>query len=95
MRNAFLVAYDVADETRLRKTYNKLQGFGTPIQLSVFYCELSAMERLALQTELWDILNFDHDRVLIADLGPADENQRIEFWGSPRAMLPTRTATII
>lgn len=45
MRSVFLLCYDVADDKRLRKTYKKMCGFGTPLQYSVFRCELSATEK--------------------------------------------------
>ena len=73
MRNVFLVCYDVADDKRLRKTYKRMLGFGDPLQYSVFRCELSATERQALKEILWDTLNWQHDRVMLIDLGPAGE----------------------
>lgn len=30
MRNVFLVCYDVADDKRLRRTYKRMLGFGSP-----------------------------------------------------------------
>ncbi|MCC6127295.1 MAG: CRISPR-associated endonuclease Cas2 [Pirellulales bacterium] len=70
MRNVFLVCYDVADDKRLRKTYKKMCGFGEPMQFSVFRCELSPVERQLLKEALWSILNWEHDRVMLVDLGP-------------------------
>jgi CRISPR-associated protein Cas2 len=32
MRNVFLICYDVADAKRLRRTYKKMCGYGTPVQ---------------------------------------------------------------
>ena len=49
MRNVFLICYDVADAKRLRRTYKKMKGFGTPVQYSIFRCELSPVERQKLQ----------------------------------------------
>jgi len=97
MRSVYLVCYDVADDKRLRHTYRKMCGFGDPVQYSVFRCELSPTERQLLKEALWSILNWEHDRVMLIDLGPAGArgDRCIEFWGEPRVELPSRTAVII
>jgi len=97
MRNVFLVSYDVADAKRLRQTYKTMCGFGEPMQYSVFRCQLTPTERQLLKEALWEILNWDHDRVMLVDLGPAGArgDQCVEFWGDPRIELPSRSATIV
>jgi CRISPR-associated protein Cas2 len=97
MKTVYLVSYDVCDAKRLRKTYTKLCGFGTPLQYSVFRCELSAMQLQALKGGLWEILNLAEDRVMVVDLGPAGSrgDECVEFWGTPRLAIPERTAVII
>lgn len=97
MRNVFLICYDVADAKRLRRTYKKMCGYGTPVQYSVFRCELSAVERQQLQESLWEIMNWEHDRVMVIDLGPvgARGDQCIEYWGDPRVQVPDRRAVIV
>ncbi|NLE39527.1 MAG: CRISPR-associated endonuclease Cas2 [Pirellulaceae bacterium] len=97
MRNVFLVSYDVADPKRLRRTYTKMCGFGAPVQYSVFRCELTPTERQLLKEALWDILNWEQDRVMLVDLGPAGArgDQCVEFWGEPLVGLPTRSAVIV
>ncbi|MBN1851225.1 MAG: CRISPR-associated endonuclease Cas2 [Pirellulales bacterium] len=97
MRNVFLVSYDVANPKRLRKTYKKMCGFGDPMHYSVFRCELNPTERQLLKEALWKILNLEHDRVMLIDLGPvgARGDACIEFWGNPRIELPDRTALIV
>ena len=97
MRNVYLVSYDVADDKRLRKTYKKMRGFGDPVQYSVFRCELSPTEKQLLREALWDILNFDADRVMLVDLGPvgARGDECLEFWGDPRQQTGNRTAVIV
>lgn len=91
MRHVYLVAYDVADSKRLRRTYKKLQGYGDSLQYSVFRCELTAAERQQLKGELWDILDLAQDRVMIVNLGPVGKrgDDCVEFWGTPRALAPT------
>ncbi len=97
MRNVYLLCYDVADDKRLRKTYKKMCGFGDPLQYSVFRCELSVTEKQRMKEALWDILNWDKDRVMLIDLGPAGArgDECIEFWGDPRVELPRRVAVIV
>lgn len=97
MRNVYLVCYDVADDKRLRKTYKKMCGFGDPLQYSVFRCELSPTERQLVKEALWSILNWNEDRVILVDLGPAGRrgDECIEFWGKPRIDRPGRMAVIV
>ena len=72
MRNRYLVCYDVSDPKRLERTYKKMNGFGDPVQYSVFICDLSPKERVLLEEALTGILNLKEDRVLIVDTGPTD-----------------------
>jgi len=97
MRNVYIVCYDVADDKRLRKTYKKMRGFGDPMQYSVFRCELSPTEKQRMQAALWEILNWEKDRVMLVDLGPvgARGDECVEFWGEPRVELPRRAAVIV
>ncbi len=97
MRNVFLVCYDVADAKRLRRTYRKMRGFGVSVQYSIFRCEASPTEKQILQESLWEIMNWEHDRVMVIDLGPAGArgDTCIEFWGEPRAAIPDRRAVIV
>lgn len=97
MKTVYIISYDVADAKRLRQTYRKLCGFGTPLQYSVFRCELSQLQLMALKEGLWSILNLVDDRVMVVNLGPvgARGDECVEFWGTPRMELPSRTAVII
>lgn len=97
MRNVYIVCYDVADAKRLRLTYKKMRGFGDPLQYSIFRCELSPVERHSLQEALWGILNFEEDRVMVINLGPAGArgDECIEFWGEPRMEITGRVAAVI
>jgi CRISPR-associated protein Cas2 len=97
MRSVYLVCYDVANDKRLRKTYKTMRGYGDPLQYSVFRCELSRLEKQFMKEALWAILNWDEDRVMLVDLGPAGArgDDCIEFWGEPRVQIPSRTAVIV
>jgi CRISPR-associated protein Cas2 len=71
MRKRYVVCYDISDPKRLAKVLRKMKGFGDPLQLSVFQCDLSRQEVILLKMALLGIINERHDRVLIIDLGPA------------------------
>lgn len=85
MRNRYIVCYDVADPKRLHKTYKKMNGYGDPVQYSVFQCELSDMELLYMQDDLKGILNLQEDRVLIVNTGPSGNaiSKHISTMGAP------------
>jgi CRISPR-associated protein Cas2 len=95
MRNAFLVSYDIRNPKRLRRVFKTMNGFGDPMQLSVFRCILSAKEKVLMLDRLDEILNHDEDQVLIVDLGPAKGRGRrvIEFLG--RRVLPPSNQPLI
>jgi len=52
MKSWYLVAYDVRDAKRLRKTAKILEGYGTRIQYSLFRCFMS---RKMLEHLRWDL----------------------------------------
>lgn len=55
------------------------------------------MELQHLKDLIWPHLNLIEDRVMIVDLGPIEGrgDECIEFWGNPRTIPSSRTATII
>ncbi|MDG6934384.1 MAG: CRISPR-associated endonuclease Cas2 [Nitrososphaerota archaeon] len=85
MRNKYLVAYDIADDERLRIIHRRLLGFGEPIQYSIFMCDLSPSELITLKCRIVDIINTKEDSLLIANLGSSKKsgNMRIEYIGKP------------
>ena len=88
MRNRYLVCYDVSDPVRLVKTYKKMNGYGEPVQYSVFMCDLNSKEMVMMKEELGDLLNLDEDSVLVVDIGPAEkQDKRIMTMGTA----PSRT----
>ena len=97
MRNVYLIAYDIADPARWRQVYRIMCGAGDPLQYSIFRCELDPVELHAVQTALWQQLNLQQDRVMLANLGPVNGrgDTCLEFWGHHRTEPPDRNATII
>lgn len=95
MRNRYLVAYDVSDARRLRRTYNKMNGFGDPLQYSVFACDLSPKERIIMEEALTEIINLQEDRVLIINLGPAEGRGAEAISALGRQFKPARAEALI
>lgn len=85
MRHRYLVSYDISDPKRLRRIFKKMRGFGDPIHFSVFSCELTKQERVAMIEALSSVFHRKEDRIMVVDLGPARRSPRhnIEFFGRP------------
>lgn len=96
MRKRYLVAYDVRDDSRLRKTYKKMLGFGDPVQYSVFLCDLSRSELVIMREALREILNLQEDCLLIAELPwkPGKRSHKIQVLGQRRLPEPKRCYVI-
>lgn len=90
MRIRYIVSYDICDPKRLRRVFRTMKGFGDPLQLSVFRCDLSASERVLLIEAITKVINHREDQVMIIDIGPVDGRgqDRIETIG--RAMDSTQ-----
>ena len=96
MRNRYIVAYDVSDAKRLRQTHKKMNGFGEPLQYSVFSCDLSPKERVILEETLTEIINLKEDRILIIDTGPAEGKAAKALKTLGRQLKPTsREVTVV
>lgn len=97
MRNVYLICYDVSDPKRLRQVYRILKGAGDAMQFSVFRCELTSLERQQLIAQLWEILDLNHDRLLLANLGPASTRGEdcLVWWGNPREAPENTTSFVV
>lgn len=82
VRHLLVVAYDVREPARLRRTHQTMLGFGDALQYSVFTCQLSPTERVMLRQALSEVINTKEDRVVVIDLGPSEgASERFEFLG--------------
>jgi len=72
MRSSYLIAYDIANEKRLRLVFKTMRNWGDHIQFSVFECQLTATDLVKLRAELAAIIHRDQDQVLFVLLGPAE-----------------------
>jgi CRISPR-associated protein Cas2 len=97
-RHRWLVAYDICDDTRLRKVYDIVRSHGDRLQYSVFLCDLDPIEKLGLLSELRPVIDHRVDSIVLIDLGqPGRPNSTpIEHIGiGPPPALPAGGATII
>ena len=78
MRHVYLVTYDIADPTRLRRVHKAMKGFGDPLQLSVFRCELSDAQCVRMKVALSEVIHADKDQVLVFRLGPLDGSYTVQ-----------------
>lgn len=69
-RTRFLVTYDIRDARRLRRVHRAVSGYGDSLQYSVYVCDLSRGELIALKERLMDLIDLDLDNISIFDLGP-------------------------
>lgn len=84
MRKLLIVTYDICDPKRLRKVFKTMKGFGQHLQLSVFRCDLTDMERFEMIGTLRPLIHHDEDQILIIELGPSDgRGHRVESIGKP------------
>jgi len=99
MRNAFLVAYDITEPRRWRRVYRILRGVGDPIQYSIFQADLSQLERILLLERLLPWINEAEDRLMLINLGPAQEDfldeKRVEWYGRNLLAMPERGPFIV
>lgn len=72
MRHLYIVTYDICNPKRLRRVFKVMKGFGMHIQLSVFQCDLPAIDLIRMQSILEMVVNAEEDQVLIFDLGPTE-----------------------
>jgi CRISPR-associated protein Cas2 len=95
VRRTYLVSYDISDPKRLRKVYERMLGFGDPVQLSVFICDLSDSEMVLLREAILEIINQRDDLVMIVDLGVSGSHRScIEFMGKPVELGERRTLIV-
>lgn len=96
MRHRYVVAYDIRNDVRLRQVHGVVKSFGERLQYSVFLCDLTMTEKIALKTELRAVLDHRCDSIVFIDLGDAVArgNACFEFMGSSLP-LPTDGPTIV
>lgn len=94
-RRRYLVAYDIRDERRLRQVAVCMEGYGTRIQYSVFVCDLSDRERIALRSDVEQLMKLSEDSVMVVDLGQAGDTSRFLFIGHHERLPAPADAIIV
>jgi CRISPR-associated protein Cas2 len=68
MKTNYLVCYDIKEERRLQRVYNKMKSWGLHLQYSVFYCLLTRQELDRLTYEIKEIIDPHMDDIRIYPL---------------------------
>ncbi len=76
-RRRYLVAYDIADQRRLREVHQEMLGWGTRLQYSVYLCDLTRSELIRMRRKLTGIIEEHEDSIVIFDLGIPDTSQAV------------------
>lgn len=69
----YIITYDISDQKRWRKVFKLMNGYGEWLQLSVFQCRLSRRRHAELLATLDEMIQREHDHVLMLDIGLADK----------------------
>lgn len=72
MRQRYIVTYDIADPSRLRKVFKLMKAYGEHLQFSVFRCDLTKMTLATMKAKLNELIHAQEDQVLIIDIGPTE-----------------------
>lgn len=75
-----IISYDVVEDKRRTKVAKLLEGYGKRVQYSVFECDLSQQELLAVGRELRGLIDLNTDSVRCYRLDEAAV-QRIAIYG--------------
>jgi len=94
-RHHYLVSYDVSDKKRLRRMLRTLRGFGDSVQLSVFLCTLSKLEKALLEEAVRKVIKPGEDQVLIVNLGPSNGRAREAIQALGRPCIPADRQPLI
>ncbi|PKZ41574.1 CRISPR-associated endonuclease Cas2 [Kytococcus schroeteri] len=92
-RRRHLIAYDIADERRLRRVVKVMESYGERLQYSVFLCDMSPGGLARWRSEILDVIDLSVDSVVVIDVGsPGQED--LTVIGAPRT-LPRSGAMIV
>lgn len=92
-RRRYLIAYDIADPTRLRRVCKAMKSYGDRLQYSVFVCDLNPTELLHARAHVESEMVMSLDSVVIVDLGEPAQAKFL-FMGRRRP-LPRTGARVV
>ena len=84
---SYIVTYDISSPRRWRAVFRTMHGFGEHVQLSVFRCDLTPLQREQMVSALTELVHHLDDQVLVIDLGPSGRRviEGITVVGRPQA----------
>jgi CRISPR-associated protein Cas2 len=65
-----IVVYDISDDKRRIKLFKSLEGYGIPVQFSVFECELGDQDFLLMKDKVERVIDKNEDTVIYYELCP-------------------------
>ncbi|MCS7256859.1 MAG: CRISPR-associated endonuclease Cas2 [Thermomicrobium sp.] len=83
-----VICYDIVDDSKRTRLYKWLQGYGTPVQRSVFECDLRANELDRVRRYLRRIADPREDGVRVYTLCEACARRVEIVAGTPREAPP-------
>ncbi len=92
MRN-LIIAYDISHDKRRTKVFKTLEGYGVPVQFSVFDCEISEENLIKLLYKVESLINKKEDSVILPDLCPRCHG-KIKRLGVNKGNLPQSVVVI-
>lgn len=91
----YLILYDISSPRRWRRVYRTLRRAGAWTQFSAFFCRLPQNRKAVLENDLRREMNPAEDRLIIADLGPANEaEKRLSAVGTLAIPAPPRARIV-
>lgn len=90
----YLVCYDISNAQRLRSVHKCVLSYGRQLQYSVYVCDLTETQLVAMRFELRGIMKQNQDSVILVSLGTAYDESSIEVLGKPR-LFPSEAALIV
>lgn len=95
MRNTYLVCYDICDDKRLRRVFQKMRDFGDHLQYSIFECQFTPTDLARCRHLLSEIIDHRQDQVLFVDLGPVEGRGKHVITALGKAYIPIDSPCIV
>lgn len=94
-RRHFLITYDIADDKRRTRVFSTLQDHGDHAQYSVFFCQLTQVERIALESTIVSHIDNAEDQVLFVDLGKSEYDLSLHVDAVGKCYTPPARSMIV
>ncbi len=88
-----IVVYDISDDKRRIKLFKSLEGYGIPVQFSVFECELSDQDFLLMKDKVERVIDKKEDTVIYYELCPRCWN-KTERVGIRKKIMPEHVVVV-